>query len=1415
MLMGGVERASRALATLFLLVVGGGVVLGALTGSLAESWAGNGIIGALGVVVLWLGVSHGRDIARTDSGDTEAEGYDVAASVENKPSHPFLNSSDIRAPCPACGKEVRNTRSSFLGHWKRTCDAGGVTRSEFRRATGATTDADDMPDRVFRDQHDGARSTDDDADDREDGWTAAATDEDGRVQCPACGTRVDDSRDALLSHWRDSDDCPGPSKPELGRLLDDPVETSRVPDDVLRGGTGSLTDVPGIDDQVANALSAVGYDSVADLRRATQGDLTEVRGVGKARAARIKAAVGGVSDDSGSDSSDEWDTSARQRSVSRTDDTASNAGSEDSTPGGSRSSGASRSSDSESAASSGTGADGWLAIDGGPGRRVPCPACGGDVFNDRDAFVNHWRDKDDCPGPTRSTLERLLEGSDAVEDVPDDVVRPESEADQTAEDEHGAEGEQDRPTDRATLPDHPEFATRLSTTERRLDAVADALDGHDGGLPEDLDERLGTAADQLDGAAALLTEVQAERAPDRLTAVAGVGDSRARALRNAGYTSVDDLRAASTDDLAAIEGIGDEFATRLKAAVGEPIQRPTPVEAIDRVGEARARTLARAGFVTADDLREAAVEDLEPVVGERLATHLKNEVGGGARPEPAFVGPVADAHERLSAAWTRWRDLRERVERERARVAIADDRERAEHLAEQGDGHRDDGAYEDAASAYREARDAYADALDALPEGFPEATDIRDAKAAVETKLATAAATPDLNAAAEASVEAESLADDGEYEAALDRLRDAQDRYRSARDAAREHDPDAEVVTECEAELDGVAATIEDVRAERDRAAVEPHVEAAEEHETTGDDRHDAEEYEAAADAYAAAVEAYEAALDEVSDAFDGIEDLRDARTAAERKHAAAERDAHVAAADARVDAAEDHRDDEAYAAAVEAYETGVDRLRDAVDVTTEYDLDGADDLRARIDDLASAATTCRLSELSARIVEARESARDDPDAAESELESVLSALDDIDTERERDVGLLEDEARRGLVEVATARGERCHETAREQFAGGDHDAARETFETARERFEAARALVDDHDLDVGTDELSAATEVCEANADTARQAFYGLTDGDASLRPLPWDADREAAAPAAEETAGERSVTGRTPSASASGPRGGDTGTDAGTPAEVTATLPEYDEREWIGSGGNADVYRVETADGDVAALKTPRWEGTMHESAVQEFVDEAETWERLDRHDHIVNVLDWGTRPHPWLLLEYLPGSLADAGDLSLAERLDALVAVADALEYAHGRGVVHLDVKPENVLLTEEGVPKIGDWGLARLVLDHAGEQTGMTLAYSAPEQLDADATEVDRQVDVYQFGVLSYEVLTGRKPFSADERLELRRAIMEDDPTPPSEVADLPPELDEVVLRGLAADRDERYEACIQFRDALREVHGGLD
>ncbi len=230
------------------------------------------------------------------------------------------------------------------------------------------------------------------------------------------------------------------------------------------------------------------------------------------------------------------------------------------------------------------------------------------------------------------------------------------------------------------------------------------------------------------------------------------------------------------------------------------------------------------------------------------------------------------------------------------------------------------------------------------------------------------------------------------------------------------------------------------------------------------------------------------------------------------------------------------------------------------------------------------------------------------------------------------------------------------------------------------------------------------------------------------------------------------------------------------------------YRLEEEIGRGGMSRVFRAERTDGgfdQTVAVKLLRI-GLDTEAARRRFRLEQQVLAKL-QHPHIAALLDGGLTEDdvPYLVMEYVDGrpitTYCDENRLPIPERIELLCDVGDALQHAHRNLVVHRDLKPSNVLVTPDGTVKLLDFGIAKLLDDTDASitlpqtRTGvrpMTPAYAAPEQVRGEA--VSTATDVYQMGVLAYEVLTGHRPFAFSNQRDVEQAILETRPNPPSAV-----------------------------------------
>ena len=265
----------------------------------------------------------------------------------------------------------------------------------------------------------------------------------------------------------------------------------------------------------------------------------------------------------------------------------------------------------------------------------------------------------------------------------------------------------------------------------------------------------------------------------------------------------------------------------------------------------------------------------------------------------------------------------------------------------------------------------------------------------------------------------------------------------------------------------------------------------------------------------------------------------------------------------------------------------------------------------------------------------------------------------------------------------------------------------------------------------------------------------------------------------------------------------------------------PRYKNPHRIGHGGMGEIFRAEDEVlGRTVAIKVLAERYSRDESVRARFTREALAAARLSSEPSTVTIFDVGEwHDRPFLVMEYLEGgSLADrlkAGRPTPAQSIRWLEEAAEALDAAHRHGVVHRDVKPGNLLLTNDGAIRVADFGIASAAgmvsLTVTGTVLG-TAGYLAPEQ--ASGERATAASDRYALGVVAYELLAGSRPFESESVTAEAAAHVHAEIPPISERADLPRELDPVFERALAKSPADRFETSAQFVDALREgLRGG--
>ncbi len=279
--------------------------------------------------------------------------------------------------------------------------------------------------------------------------------------------------------------------------------------------------------------------------------------------------------------------------------------------------------------------------------------------------------------------------------------------------------------------------------------------------------------------------------------------------------------------------------------------------------------------------------------------------------------------------------------------------------------------------------------------------------------------------------------------------------------------------------------------------------------------------------------------------------------------------------------------------------------------------------------------------------------------------------------------------------------------------------------------------------------------------------------------------------------------------------------------PAEGETFAGHLVERE-LARGGMGAVFIARAADGSPRALKVTL--GDLEQKQRRErFEREVEVGRRL-RHPGLVRVFEHGEeRGLAWMSMELLEGARpldVDAAEVPLRERIRRVVAAAEAIHAAHEDGVIHRDLKPDNILVTPDGLVKVVDFGLARHVDRERLTQSGAimgTLRYMAPEQVKGDTAHADARTDVYALGVILYQLASGAPPYDGDSGIEVMAAILRSSPPPPElsaspeELAQHPElrQLPAVVAMAMAKSPADRYPTAAAFARDLAALIAGAD
>ena len=258
------------------------------------------------------------------------------------------------------------------------------------------------------------------------------------------------------------------------------------------------------------------------------------------------------------------------------------------------------------------------------------------------------------------------------------------------------------------------------------------------------------------------------------------------------------------------------------------------------------------------------------------------------------------------------------------------------------------------------------------------------------------------------------------------------------------------------------------------------------------------------------------------------------------------------------------------------------------------------------------------------------------------------------------------------------------------------------------------------------------------------------------------------------------------------------------------------YRLEEFIGKGGMALVFRAsDLRTGHDVAVKVLRPEFNSDEDFLERFRREALAASKMSHHN-IVNLLDVGEEDgYRYLVMEYMRGRtlkdiIQEKGRLPEPVAGQIAIRILSALQHAHDNGIIHRDIKPQNVLVNAEGMVKVADFGIARVAGSNTltkGDNVMGSVHYFSPEQ--ARGEDVTAASDIYSVGVVMYEMLTGRVPFDGNTPVSIALQHISTPPTPPAQVAEgISPAMERVVLTAMAKDRHSRYHDAADMARAIR-------
>ena len=264
------------------------------------------------------------------------------------------------------------------------------------------------------------------------------------------------------------------------------------------------------------------------------------------------------------------------------------------------------------------------------------------------------------------------------------------------------------------------------------------------------------------------------------------------------------------------------------------------------------------------------------------------------------------------------------------------------------------------------------------------------------------------------------------------------------------------------------------------------------------------------------------------------------------------------------------------------------------------------------------------------------------------------------------------------------------------------------------------------------------------------------------------------------------------------------------------------YEIMEKVGEGGMALVYKAkDTLLNRYVAVKVLKNEFVDDEDFIRKFRRESQSAASLS-HPNIVSIYDVGNEKVDdkdiyYIVMEYIKGKtlkeiIKEKGKLDLDSTLNFSIQIAEALQHAHNNQIVHRDIKPHNIMITEEGMAKVTDFGIARAVSSSTITNTSTVVGsvhYFSPEQ--AKGRYTDEKSDLYSLGIVMYEMITGKIPFQGDSPISVALKHIQEDPVPPREIdSSVPVGLENIILKCINKNQSERYSSSKELLKDLRRL-----